>query len=344
MQDEFDDLIEDARIKEQGEEGNPPANTTEAGTGTPQGEQTPNNNTQTPKPTAKEILGLEEDEEWDSIKQKLSEVSDLRRKAELAEGLPKAVFANEKVAGYNEFLKKHPQIENFGFYEGVSNLTAEDPIQVLTVKWILDNPEYVGKEEMVSRMLTKEYKVDTSLFSEEEVEMNKMKLNRAAKDAFTEIEGLRQTFKSPSAPTTEDLGKRETEWKSAVSEELGSFDKLPIPILNAQTGKPELYLEFEIPKEMRSSYEAASVKAYAQMANVDEKTKSRIKSDFVQSFLYNNFAQISHAIKTKAAADERAAVELEYDGAGALRSERKNASGEQGEEDIYDMAFGKLTD
>lgn len=342
MQDELDDLIENERAKE--EEGAKPADTTVVEIGNTAGDQSPNNNNNNPnpKPTAKEILGLEEDEEWDSIKQKLSEVSDLRRKAELAEGLPKAVFANEKVAGYNEFLKKHPQIENFGFYEGVSNLTAEDPIQVLTVKWILDNPEYVGKEEMVSRMLTKEYKVDTSLFSEDEVEMNTMKLNRAAKDAFTEIEGLRQTFKSPSAPTTEDLGKREAEWKSAVSDELASFDKLPIPILNAQTGKPELYLEFEIPKEIKSSYEAASVKAYAQMANADEKGKARIKSDFVQSFLYNNFAQISHAIKTKAAADERAAVEMEYDGAGALRSERKNASAEQGEEDVYDRAFGKL--
>lgn len=324
-------------LLEGGDNPPPPLDSTPPPAQTVIAASTPNDDAPKTTPTPKEIL--EVDGTWDEIKATLSETASLRERIAIAEGQPKAAFANEKIAGYNEFVKKHPQIEDFGFYQKVTSLTNEDPIKVLSTQYILKNPEFIGKEELVSKMLEKEYKVDTTLYEADEVEFNKMKLEAAAKVAFGEIDGLRQSYKVTSAPTSEDLGKREAGWKSELTKNLSGFEKLPVPIMNAQTGKPELLFDYDVPKSFVDEFTDFASKAYAKTGDFSEAGMARVKADFIKEVLYRDFANVSHAIVTQTTARVRAEVEAEYEGSTKLRSDNKAPAGVGGEPDVYKTLF-----
>lgn len=358
--DEIDELIEQESIKEAGDAA---AN---AGTGN-SGETTTTTSSSAPAstsasaqpaaekkeigaptaviPTPKEILGLGEETTWDTVKASLSEMNDLRQKVQTAESQPKTAFANDKVAGFNEFLTKNPSVaeaaNSYAIYESVLAAQPEDKLKVLTTKYILDNPRYAGKEELVGNILSKKYQLNVENLTPEEIAINNDQMEADAEVAFKAISGLRESLKTPSTTQPVNLEARHTEWKNSVQEELGNFTKLPVPIMNTATGKPELYVEIEIPKERVEAFAENYAKALSKVRNPTEADKRAIKVDFIKEELYENFATIAHAISTKSKADERLAVEAEYDGAGKLRADSKTATSTgQHEEDPYDKVFG----
>lgn len=275
--------------------------------------------------TPKEILGMEL-ESWDDVKQKLSEAENLREKLSQAESQPKVVFANEKIAGYNQFVQKYPQVENFGFYEKLSGLTGEDPIQVLVTDFVLENPQFIGKEDLVAKKIEKDFKVDANLYTPEEIEFSKLDLGVAAKKAMDKINGLRESITTSSASGVVDYGKRETSWSEGIKTGLSNFEKLQIPVFNPETKKPETYIDYEIPKEFIENYVSEASKNFSSVSDFTPESIQVVKQDAVKTFLYTNFDKICHAIKTKAASDERAKVESEYESSGFLRSQNKDAS------------------
>jgi hypothetical protein len=340
--DEIDELIEEIKIEstEGGEGGvqnqppEPPENP-----GNPNPPQPPAPPSTEQKTTPKDVLGIDT-EDWDVVKQKLSEIDNLREKVNQAELQPKAVFANEKIAGYNEFIKKYPKIENFSFYERLSELKPEDPIQVLVAEFLLDNPQFIGKEDLVAKKIEKDFKVDASLYTPEEIEFSKIELSSASNKAMEKINGLRESINASPAVNSIDFTKRESDWSTAIQSTLTSFDKLRVPVLNAETQKPEAYIEYEIPKDFKDQYLAAASKQFSRFSEVNEAATNSMKDDLVKTFLFTNFDKIAHAIKTKAAADERAAVEAEFENSGVLRSNGRQASPNGGSTvDDYDKLF-----
>lgn len=299
-------------------------------------------NAEQSKPTAvPRDLGIEGDD-WEVVKAQLNETGDLRRELELVKSLPKTVFANDKLAGLNALITKMPSLGEsknaYSVYEDIISLTNEDPLKVLTTKFILDNPEFVGQEEFVSKNISKEYNIDTENNSPEEIQFNKTKLKKAADVAFTDITGLRESLKSVGAPAPIDVPARENEWKTNVEQEISVFEKLKVPVINPKTKEPETYIEYEIPVELRAEFAEKASKAYAKMGDsTNPAVKQRIKDDFVKDFLFTNFANIGQAIKLKAETDKEAEVDARYAGAGGLHS--KETSGASAERDAYEKIW-----
>lgn len=358
--DELDELIELESIKTDDPlasdppSGDPPADPDKPASDPPKNDIDKDKRESAAAPDTSKInprdLGFEH-ENWDGIKAEIGEVKNLRQKLELAENQPKTVFANEKMAGLNALLAARPSLSEsknaFSIYEDITSLTNEDPLKVLVTKFILDKPEYVGKEDFVAKKISQKYNIEPAEGkSEEEIQFNKIELERDATLAFTEIKGLRESLKtagssSAPAPTAEEVATRETASKTMLQQELSGFTKLPIPMLNPDTKKYETFIEYDIPKEMIDAFADKRAKAYARIANADSpEVKSQIRKDFVSTVLYESFGHITQAIRTKQASDTRLEVESEYDGAGKLKD--KEAPPAKPGVDPYDEVFGKL--
>jgi len=285
-------------------------------------------------------LGIEADS-FDDVKQRLSESDNLRQEVEQLRNQPKTVFANETIAGYNEFLKQHPKVENYGFYQKLVALTPDDPAEALTAKYILQNPQYIGQEEKVKNHIMKEYKIDASLYTPEEVEFNLVRAKSEAENFVSQdLKNLREKIQAPPTLKPEEITARETEWQTALTKELPTV--IPIPMLNSKDNKVEKLLDFEISNELRSEFVNLASKARAQLATVsDPAARKEIIRDYQQTMLFANMPKIVHAIKEKIEADTRAAVEAEYDNAGKLRADKKNLDTSKGQEKTWDeIAFG----
>lgn len=291
-----------------------------------------------PPPTEKNPrdLGFEVDN-WEALKTELSDVKNLREKLAQAEKTPKSSFANEKVAQYNQFVAK-TGIEDMSVFSKINAINDEaDALTVLTTQYIIDHPNLVGKEELVSKKIAKDFQVDSTLFTAEEIEMNTLTLEEKAAEARIKIKGLQESLKvAPSvADTPEDYTLREPEWKAAISKDIAPMVKLPVPIYNVDKKEPEHFLDVEIPKEFQDAFAESASKLYSTLGKVgDEKVKQRMHQDMVKEYLFSNFDKITLAISNKVAADTEKRIDAEYNGAGQFRD--RSHSGAGGVEDDSD--------
>lgn len=151
---------------------------------------------------------------------------------------PKNEFANDLVGKLNEFAKKFddPNLALDLFLKtqttDFNQLASEDAVKM---KIRMDNPELSEKE--IEYEFKTSYKLDENEYDEETVELAKLKLDREAKKAKSELSQMQQEIalngdKDPAqiAETKKQYEESKNKWNNDSEQAIKSLDKLTFKI------------------------------------------------------------------------------------------------------------------
>lgn len=286
--------------------------------------------TSTVTQTPKEVLG-EEYENWDQVKAGLSERNQLRQQVDDFRKQPQVAFANESVAGFNEFVKK-TGVGNYGVYERITQVTQEDPMKVLVAKFILDNPEQSGNESAIIKRFERKFNVNSE--NTDDVEIGKIDMAAESKKAFEDIKAFREGLAVPAVQTPVDYDAASKQIESDLTQQFSTLDKIRVPMINPETKQVEPYMDIELPGEFRAQFAKEVSGFYARTANIkDPAFVQNAKNELVRDFVFKNFASIARSIKNKAETDKEAELDAKYGNAGKL-TEKEPAPGAQKTDDV----------
>ena len=151
---------------------------------------------------------------------------------------PKTEFANELVSKLNDFAKKFedPNMALDLFLKtqttDFNQLSAEDAVKM---KIRMDNPELTEKE--IDYEFKSSYKLDESEYDEETVELARLKLDREAKKAKSELTQLQQEIAMNGDKDTAKIAEQQkiyeenkNKWNEDAEKAIKSLDKLSFKI------------------------------------------------------------------------------------------------------------------
>lgn len=183
-----------------------------------------------------------------NITGQLDELDGLRRtKSDLENQLkvkPKNNFASDEVALYNEFVRE-TGIKDYGVFQKINgaDIANMDPMDALVNRYILQNPNYAGKEPQVRKYFEKKYNVDPETVSADELEINKIGMSTDGDIAKQELKTLKEKLKvpegsaAPDAPkelTPEEKTTLQTGWGNVGTKVVESLAKLNVPMKGAK--------------------------------------------------------------------------------------------------------------
>lgn len=262
--------------------------------------------------------------EYDGTSKTAAEVGILRGELETAKQLSEQAvnpFADEDIASYNEFVKE-TNVKNYGLFERVKTADAsKDPVESLVTEFLLDNPSYLGKEELVRKKMLKDHQIiekpEMSVEEQETLELNKIGISQAAKKADERLATIREKLKvvTPVKPevklqqTQQAITEKTAKYEPIIKAEIAKYQKIKIPIEGKdKDGKVETFLEFELSGESLDKYSKEFSESFAK-GDVDiEKNPNTILSTYFNRAVMENFPKIVHAIAEKA----RSMSEEEY--------------------------------
>lgn len=166
-------------------------------------------------------------------------------------------WANERVALFNSFVKE-TGIENYGLFDRISTFDpkAADPVDVLILADQMKDPSLVGKETALRALFNRKFPVDPASVAAEDVEINQLELQRAAREATQAILQAKEKIRvqSPEDRTARLQKERDDltgAWTTALPtrmEELTSFDLFT---QGEKDEKPEKAFSYVVTPEMR---------------------------------------------------------------------------------------------
>jgi len=340
MGDLLDDLLASAQEPNGGEGGNPPTPppptppANEGDGGQPNGGGEPAAPPTPPTPPAEpvsvnpwDVLGEEfKEKKWEDV------ATDYRTKAERLSALEKDLeaakqaspqYANDTVAAYDAWIK-NGGVDDFRVFGVIKNFKEDmDNIEALIAKQIIENPHFVGFEDMLKEQLVQQYKIEATEengLSDKQVEFNKALLTSdasKAKQFLAEQKGKLQVTQAPStAPNPELIAKRKTDWSMATSKVLAAAKSLSIPVAKVEgdSTKFEDFMNFQVPDAVISKYEKEFSDAYASFTDVSEESVNQLRGQAYQRMIAENLPFIVKAAIDKKEAELIEAYDKKYAG------------------------------
>ena len=274
-----------------------------------------------------DVFGDEyKEKKWDDVKSdyltKAERLSVLEKELEAAkQASPK--YANETVAAYDAWVK-NGGVDDFRVFGVVKNFKDDmDNIDALVAKQIIENPHFVGFEDMLKEKLIEEYKIEATEengLSEKQVEFNKAQLSSEAlkaKQFLSEQKGKLQVTQAPNnALTEENLAKRKTDWGMATSKVLSTAKSLSIPVakVDGDATKFEDFMNFQVPETIINKYQQEFTDAYASFTDVSEEAVNQLKGQAYQRMIAENLPFIIKAAIDKKEAEMTEAYDKKYAG------------------------------
>jgi hypothetical protein len=222
------------------------------------------------------------------------------------EAKPKTNFANDEMALYNEFVKETGQ-SNYGLFEKINSteLATMDPMEALVAKYILDNPNQAGQEDMVRKFFVKKYDMDPD-HDEETLSLNKFSMEADGATAKKSLQEIKEKLKipepskepaQPKVKTPEEIATLEKGWNDFGTKAATHLSKLQIPI---KDGKESL-LDYEISESEKK--EVADYITNFAAKNQMELTKENadiLGKDAYQKLMIRKLPEIVHSVFEKA--------------------------------------------
>ena len=247
----------------------------------------------------------EEFTDWDTVKteipQRLSRLNELQQEVEALKS-NQLEFASPEIAEFNNFAK-NTGLADFGVFNQVKTITPEGaPVDLMVLKQVMENPAYKGKEADLKAKIIKDYQIDPELYTQEEIELNNIKLIEDAKKAgewLSELKGKMQV----NAPDPEALKakklEREEAWKTEIQTLVSKLDKLPVPIPNGD--KFESLQDFVVKEEIRNRYIEPLLKGSSGL-ELNDNNRQLVERQLRNELIVENLPYlIDHAIKLKEA-------------------------------------------
>ena len=193
-----------------------------------------------------------------NIPQILDEVETLRQSnTELQTKLekkPKTLFVNDDMAKFNEFVRD-TGINNFNVFNtlNTSEIDKMDDLNALVMQYIVENPDYSGREAQIRSHFERKYKLNLldgknaedldeneRKALETQIEDNKFQMSTDARNAKKSLIELKGKIKMPELPTEEptqptgkskeELEKLSNSWKNAQPVIGKQLAKISIPL------------------------------------------------------------------------------------------------------------------
>lgn len=292
----------------------------------------------TQMPGTKEFFGETfEIEDWDTVKTKIpefiSQAKEYQSKKEEIEQLRSLnanPFANETIAGFNEFVKK-TGIDNFQTYQSIKgiDIANSDPIEIMVADQIIANPSLVGKEAVLRSKLIKEHGLDDTLNTQDEIEVNKALLRSKIEPIREKLKGLVDFKYTPVTPQSfeEGVSKRYEQYKPQVISAVSDLAAIPVEA-EAQDGTKIKVLDYAVPAEYIAKAADDVAKLIARNGlTVSEKTLPDIKASIVNKAILENFGKIIHAAIKQREQEISEQYDIQLDNPSAFGSQKSNPTG-----------------
>lgn len=240
---------------------------------------------------------------------------------------PKTNFANDEVALYNEFVKE-TGTKNYEVFSRINkaDVATMDSMEALVTKYVLDHPEFTGKEANVKKYFEKKYNVDPDLVDEEDLAINNVGMQADGAAAKKSLQSLKEKLKvpepiedtaKPKVLSPEEISKLQTGWGNVGQQVSTSLGKLSVPIKN---GKEPL-LDYEISdSEKKEVAEFVQNYAVENQMELNESNVKMISTMVYNQLMINNLPNIAHSIFEKARSLTKEQVESIYDNPSPARN------------------------
>jgi hypothetical protein len=243
---------------------------------------------------------------WDEVKTKLpdyiakaNEYEAKKQELEDLRVLNQNPFANETIAGFNEFVKKTgiADFQTFNYVKGLQ-LEAADPIEIMVADRVLRNPELIGKEAVLRKELERQHGIeDNGTLSQDEIDVKMIELKEKAKPLRETLKQYQDLKFSPISKESIETAVN-TRFESVKPKILSAIsDIATIPIEAAdKDGKVSKIMDFAIPAEFIAESAENMAKIIAKQGiDVTEQTLPNIRAAVINNAINANFKTIMHA-------------------------------------------------
>lgn len=258
--------------------------------------------------TPKEIFGDEFEDDWDKVKTNVqewkkaaTELSSSREELEKVKSIQQNPFANDEIAGYNQFVKE-TGISNFGTYQYIRglNLSDADPVEIMVANEIIQNPSLVGKEAGVRSKIIRENGLNENEYSTEEIEVNKASLASKVAPIIEKIKGYQES--KFIAPTVEQIESARQSALSEVEPEIISSisDVANLPIMSeAQDGTKSKLLDYAIDasrlaEKAKKITNTLVANGYSKK-NITPEVRNAARQAAINEIMVEDFSKIIHS-------------------------------------------------
>lgn len=289
---------------------------------------------------------------WEEAREKVGEQAteletlreEKQRLEQQASGRPLG-YANERIALYNEFVKK-TGIENYNVFNKLMNTDTDklEDIDVMVMKEVIDKPVLMGQEERVRKMFERSYNLDPDQVEVDDLEINKLKLQADAATARKALAETKEGVKLPEETPPQESGAQqrtpeekkalEKGWKN-VTDKIGQEWKA-FPLM--AEGSKDPIINFEVPQDVKQNLLKRAYEFSTE--NGIELNKENVQEVFgmmQRDFLVENLPKILHAVSEKV----RGMTAEEYDKIYHNPSVEVNNDSPPGEEGLseYDQSI-----
>lgn len=290
-------------------------------------------------PTPKSIFGEDFSlgENWDEVKTKLpdyiakaNEYESKKQELEELKALNSNPFANETIAGFNEFVKK-TGIDSFQTYNYVKGLDLEsaDPIEMMVVDRVLKNPELIGKEDVLRKELVRQHGLeDNGTLTQDEIDVKKIELKERVKplrETLKQYQGLK--FNPVSKESIEaNVNQRYESVKPQILKAISDIAAIPVEAAD-KDGKVTKIMDFAVPAEFIAESAENMAKIIARQGiDVTEQTLPNIRAAVLNNAITANFQKIVHAAIKQREQEIVEQFEIELDNPSAFKDRNSGAA------------------
>jgi hypothetical protein len=290
-------------------------------------------------PSPKDFFGENFDvaDNWDELKTKIPDFVSKAREYETKlqeiedlKSLNSNPFANETIAGFNEFVKK-TGINDFQTFNYVKGLQAEtaDPIEIMVADRVLKNPELIGKESILRKEIERQHGLeDNGTLSQDEIDVKMIELKERVKPLREMLKQYQDLKFSPVSKESIEtaVNQRYESTKPQIMKAIADIKAIPIEAAD-KDGKVVKVMDFAIPEEfIAKSAENMSRIIAKQGIDVTEQTLPNIRAAVINNAITENFKTIIHAAIKQREQEIVEQFEIELDNPSAFKSRN---SGEQ---------------
>lgn len=225
-----------------------------------------------------------------------------------------ASFASPEIAEFNEFAKA-TKINNYGVFSRIKSMDLETaktkPLEVMLTKFLIDNPEFVGREEAAKDYILGDLGFDTEEDLEKVESMReKTRLEVRAKEALRFVQDYKEKIKSPEAVDYEAKLAQQEQHRTETRQKLAPVMEKVLPLLSKfkfQATQESAPYEFDFDKDTVKQVEDLVMSKLLLSENpFDEKTFQNAASEAHLAAVAANIDKIllSHANTVRALSNE----------------------------------------
>jgi len=284
-------------------------------------------------PSTKEFFGQDfEIEDWEKVKSEIpvalkaaKEYESRKSELEQLRSLNSNPFANEQIAELNEFVKK-TGITDVGTFQHIKglDLASADAIEIMVANEILESPQLIGKENVVRAKLIKQHGLDDSENTPDEIEVNKIALEKNVNALREKLKGFQSLKYTPQTPESVEsaITQKAEGYKSLILGSVADITAIPVEAEDGE-GKMVKVLDYAIPAEyIQKSANNMAILMARQGLDVTEKTLPNIREAVINNAIVSNFKKIVHA----AVKQREKEISEQYD----IKLDNPSAFGSQG--------------